>query len=212
MKFNQKTENINYIKISYKDNDGFTHYIKAAVRFMSEYELVASAKLEENDISIDAPKEIELGIACDNGLYKANTILKKIEKENPYILFSIRTPDDMEFQQKREFFRVKLTENANIVYQIGEDEHRLSAMTYDISGNGVRIQLEEPIEFPEDVRLFLSLPDRLIDTKAKYIRTDEEDKILKVSFNFVDLSPSDIDYISHICFQKQMEERRKNLS
>ena len=210
MKFNLNTENINYVKINYKDRNDFAHCIKAAVRFINEIELLVCAKVEE-DLNISTPQEVSLGIACENGLYKAKTTLKRIEKEPPYLLFSMQKPEDMEYQQKREYFRVKVQENANIIYDENAQKIKISALTYDISANGVRIELEKDVSFPEQVRLILSLPQKTIDVKALYIRSDKEDQIIKASFQFLDISQTDLDYISQMCLRKQLEDRRKNL-
>ena len=112
MKFDINIENVNYLKINYRDKNDFAHCIKSAIRLISESEILASAKFEDN-INITAPQEIELSIACDNGLYKTKAKLKRIEFEDPYILFSIKKPEEMEFLQNREYFRVKIQENAN---------------------------------------------------------------------------------------------------
>ena len=210
MKFDLSKESINYVKINYLDNDNFAHYTKAAVRFIGELEFLASTKSEEA-LNIPAPQEVELGIACDNGLYKAKTVLKKVEFEDPYILFTMRKPEEMEYQQNREYFRVKLQENINITYVKEEQEHSLSALTYDLSAKGVRIELDNEIDFPEEVILSLFLQNKIIEVKAKYVRTDNDDNIKKASFQFVDLKEPDLDYISQICFKIQLEERRKNL-
>ena len=211
MKFDLNTENINYLKLTYTDKDGFTHCIKSAIRFINSFEILASAKFEEENINIITPQEVELGIACDNGLYIAKTTLTRVEKEKSYLLFSMRKPTDMEYRQKREYFRVKLQEDANIIFEEDEQEIKISAITYDISANGVRIELEESLTFPEEVNIFLFLPQKTISVKAKYIRTDNEDDIIKASFRFENIAQQDLDYISQICFQKQLEERRKNL-
>ena len=211
MKFDLNIENINYLKITYRDKDGFAHCVKAAVRLISVAEVLACIKYEE-DLSIPAPQDVELGIACVNGFYMTKTKLKKLEKEPPYLLFSMSKPDEMDFQQNREFFRVKLQEDTTIIYyDDNEQEVELSAITYDISANGVRIELDKDIVFPENVKIKLFLPNRQIEVNAKYIRTDNDDNITKASFRFEDLASADLDYISQVCFQKQLEQRRKSL-
>ena len=210
MKFDLNKEVINYVKINYVDNDLFPHYVKAAVRFIGELEFLVSVKSEEN-ISIPIPQTVALGIACDNGLYKAQTQLRSIEFEDPYILFTMNKPEEMEFQQNREYFRVKIQENANISYEKDEQKHSLSVLTYDLSAKGVRIEIEQEIEFPEEVLLSLYFQNKTIEVTAKYIRTDIEDNIIKASFQFKDINQADLDYLSQVCFKKQLEERRKNL-
>ena len=210
MKFDLNIKNINYVKITYKDKSNFSHCIKAAVRLLTESEFLACIRIQE-DFDIKVPQEVELRIACENGLYKSKALLKKIDKDVPYLLFVMKKPEEMEYQQKREYFRVKLQENVTVIYDVDEQLFQISALTYDISANGVRIELEKKINFPQYVKLILHLPDNRIEVGAKYIRTDDEDKQLKASFHFVDISQADTDYISQICFAKQLEERRKNL-
>jgi len=208
MKFDLNTENINYVKITYKDKNNFAHCIKTAIKFIGEYELLTCIKTEDS-LNINIPQEVILGIACDNGLYKTKTTLKKIEEDDGYTLLSMLKPEEMEYQQKREYFRVKLRENVNILYKIDGKEHKLSAITYDISANGVRIELDSQIDFSEYVVISLYLPKKEIKVQAKYIRSDDEDQIIKAAFQFINLSQSDLDYISQICLCKQLEERRK---
>jgi len=210
MKFNLNAENVNYIKISYRDKDNFVHCIKAAIRYINQIEILASAKTDEYSF-ISSPQTVELGIACDNGLYKAKTILQRVEYDSPYILFSLKRPEEMEFHQNREYFRVKIQENVNISYEIDDGTNLLSSVTYDLSAKGVRIELEKEVEFPDEVTLSLFFQNRIIEVKAKYIRTDIDDNIIKASFQFIDIKQPDLDFISQICFKKQLEERRKNL-
>lgn len=210
MKLNINIENVNYIKITYKDKDDFTHCIKASLKRLDEREIVAGAKFDEK-LFLITPQEVKLSIACDNGLYKANTILKHIENDEPYCFFTIKTPDDVEYQQKREYFRIKINENALISYKTDNEVKKISCETFDLSGNGVRLIIDEKYSLPENVNLTLYLPNKTVETEAKYIRTDEEDKILKASFSFINLHDVDLDCISQICLKKQLESRRKLL-
>lgn len=210
MNFDLTSIKINYLKITYNDKDSFTHCVKSAVRNITDYEILASTKLNEN-LNIKTPQEVELSIACDNGLYKAKTELTRVIKEEPYLLFSVRTPKNTEFQQKREFFRVKIKEDANIIFEETKEITQLSVITYDLSANGVRIELDKKYDFPEKVKIILYLPQRIVETKAKFIRTDNEDNIIKASFQLINTPQSDLDYISQVCLKKQIEERKKNL-
>ena len=211
MKLNLNIDNVNYIKIVYKDKNDYAHCIKASLKRMDEREIVACAKFEES-LLINVPQEVMINIACDNGLYKAATQLKHIEKEEPYIFFTMIAPEEIDYQQKREYFRVKINENALISYEEeGEKVKNIACETYDLSANGVRLILDARYNIPSVVNIKLYLSKKIIDVNARYIRTDEEDNILKASFSFADLQESDLDCISQICFQKQLEARRKSL-
>ena len=191
----------------YKDEDNFPHCIKAGIRDMNKHDIYASAKFED-DFYIKTPKNIELGIITETGLYKATTELKYIKKEPPYVFFSIKTPEIAEFNQNREFFRVKIDENATMSYLKNGYEKVISCKTYDLSANGVRLIIDSPAEIPEFATITLHLPNKNIITEAKYIRTDDEDNILKVSYYYSDIKESDLDYISKICLRKQLEQRK----
>ena len=210
MKFNLSYNNINYIKIIYKDNEGFSHCTKAAIKELNKREIYACAKFDDG-LFIRTPQDVELNIAAENGLYKAFTQLLYIKNEAPYVYFMLKTPEDMDYRQSREYFRVKLNENAVISYEENEQIVQIPCETYDISANGVRpISDNNSVKFPESVFITIYFPSKTVKTEAKFIRNDNEDDILKTSFYYTNLSEVDSDYISQLCIQKQLEIRRKN--
>lgn len=206
MKFNLNFENINYIKIVYKNRDDETCCTKAAIKRIGEREIFACAKFDEG-INIQTPQDVTLSFICDNGLYRTNTVLKFIEPDEPYVFFTLKTPDELEFQQNREYFRVKLTESAYIIH----NGKIIPCKTCDISANGVRLILPEQINDLDEVVIDILFKPKDVRAKAKYVRTDDEDGIIKTSFQFIDLPESDVDIISQKCIQKQLEAKRNIL-
>jgi len=206
MKFNLDFEKIKYIKITYSEANGTLHCAKAAVKNISAREIYACTKTE-TPLFIKTPQEISLGIICDNGLYKASTTLKFIQNQEPYVFFTMKYPDDFDYQQNREFFRVRMEGNVLVRFS----ENVIPCKIYDISANGIRVALDNDIQFPDNVTLDILFSQKSVKTAAKYIRTDIEDDILKAAFNFVNLSDSGRDIISQKCIQKQLEDKRKQL-
>ena len=212
MKFNLDVNNINYIKFVYKDADGFAHYVKASIKRLNDREIFVCSKYEDN-VHIDTPQDIELSFACDNGLYKSNTELKFVEKDSPFVFFTIKTPENIEYHQNREYFRVKLNEDVLILYKTeNEKPVNIKGEIYDLSANGVRITVDknENISLPDIVQIVLYLSGKNIETQAKFIRAEDDEKCKRIAFNFIDLKESSADYISQICFKKQLENKRKN--
>lgn len=203
MQFNLNLENINYVKIIYQDREGGACCVKAALRSLNEREIFACAKFEEG-LSIETPQEVTISFICDNGLYRTTTTLKSIENAEPYVFFTLLTPQGIEYQQNREYFRVRMDDNAIVKF----NDQTFACKMYDISANGVRLVLDKDLQIPEFVELDMLFADRSIKTKAKYIRTDNEDKIWKASFNFLNISDNDVDYISKKCIQIQLSNRR----
>lgn len=204
MKFNLSPEKIKYIKLTYDDNSGISHCAKAAFKSFMGGEIYACAKVDM-PLYIKTPQDIQLSIICDEGLYRASTILTGVENEEPYAYFTIITPQDYDYQQKREFFRVRM--DGNVIMRFGSKI--TTGKIYDISANGIRLQLDENTDIPQDVTLDILFEPKSIKTAARYIRTDCDEGIQKAAFCFVNLSDTGRDIISQKCIQKQLEEKRK---
>ena len=205
MKFNLNLDNINYIKIVYKDKSGTVCCTKAAIKNMNEREIFACAKFEDN-LFLDTPQEVSLSFVCENGLYRTSTTLKSIENDAPYIFFVMKTPVGIEYQQNREYFRVKMDEDAIISFE----NETIPCKIHDISANGVRLILLRKVDIPEEVNLDLLFSEKELKIKSKFIRFDTEDNIPKVSFEFLGITDSERDFISQKCIQKQLEYKRSS--
>lgn len=210
MKFNIEPSNINYIKIICKDRNGSTCCLKAPVKNMNEKEIYAVLKTEQ-PINIKTPQDILLNIVCDDGLYRASTVLKYIRFEEDLINLTIQTPEETTFQQKREYFRVKLEERVILSYPFEGKMQRFPLKICNISASGICLELNEEIYIPDEVELDILFPQKSIKTKAKFVRIDKEEGILHASFNFLEISEHDVDIISQRCIQIQLEHKRSQL-
>ena len=204
MKFNLNLENINYIKIIYTDSDNVGHYAKAAIKRLGEKEIYACMKYEK-ELKVPAPQEVSISFACENALYTAKTTLKFVENQDPYVFFTLKTPDEIEYQQNREYFRVRIDGDAILSFP----GTVMPCKIYDISANGVRLKLDKSIQIPEIVMIDILFSPKEVKTKAKFIRTDNEDGIIKASFTFIDIPEASRDIISQKCIQKQLSDKRK---
>ena len=203
MRFNLALESIKYLKIGYKDKNDIGHFTKAAVKNIRERDIIASVKFEDG-LYINTPQDVSLSFVCENGLYKADAQLKYIENTAPYVIFTLKTPENMEYKQSREYFRVKMDNNVILSFE----NHSVNCKIYDISANGIRLKLSEEIEIPKKVKLDILFADKDIKTDAEYIRTDNEDGILKASFCYKNLPENLRDIISQKCIQKQLTDKK----
>ena len=206
MKFNLNLNNINYIKLIYHSENNTACCTKAAIKFMGEREITACARFE-GGLRIETPQEVTLSFICDNGLYRTNTTLKYITNEEPYTFFILKTPQGLEYQQNREYFRVNINEDALLSF----NSKVIACKTNDISANGVRLILPEKFDIPQNVIIDLLIRPNGVKAKAKFVRYDNEDDILKASFSFTGLPENAVDTISQLCIQKQLEYRRNSL-
>ena len=215
MRFALDINNVNYIKIVYKDTNGISHCTKAMPKQIGEKEIIACAKSEITP-KVEAPQEVSLSFACDDGLYKTTAILKYITTlydDESYVYFRIKTPEEIEYRQDREFFRVRAGIKVIIYYNrpdIGQIQ-KLECYAYDISANGIRVWFMEPTDIPQNTQLEIIFEERKIYTNAFCVRTDFENKISMLSFKFDKIKEQDADYISQFCIKKQLEQKRSQL-
>lgn len=207
MKFNLDTDSINYIKIVFKDSQNNTCCKKAAIKRMNEREIFACAKVD-NELYLQTPQNILVSFVCENGLYRTSSVLKYVENKDDYVYFALKTPEGIEYQQSREYFRVKMDENATISF----DNNIIQCKVHDISANGARFIMPQKVSMPEEVTIDILFSPKSIKTRAKFVRYDEEDGILKASFHFKHMLESDMDIISKKCIQKQLEYKRTLLN
>ena len=211
MKFTFNLEDIRYIKILYLDNNNSPHTVKGAVKSINDREIVSCIKFQEN-IDVKYNQNVTLSIICNEGLYRTETRLKSVDIEEPYIFFILDTPQGMEFQQNREYFRVPGAYNCAYYIHSEDGTTCLTGKTFDISANGVSIIVPVHAVSKENSELEIMINERTVRAYAKCVRSEETADGYKLSFTFEQISNSDRDYISQICIKKQHEQKRNSLS
>ena len=205
MKLNLK--DIKYVKICYEDRWDESVSVKGAITRILENKIIVTSKFEEKPFII-APQDIELNFISDEGLYKTKTVLESTDYSAPYLTFYLQFPKNITFSQQREFFRVNVTEGAILSYHKNDVTERIICKTFDLSAKGVCIELPQRIDLPETVCLNIIFNNKEIRLNAKFIRFFVDNTTPKASFQFINPKEEDVDYISKICIQKQLENKR----
>ena len=210
MNFNLKVEEINYIKFSYNGKKGYKKDFRAIVKSYGDKTLIAYAKNQGN-LHADLPQEVTLFFICNDGVYNASCQLKSIEIEEPYAIYVFEKPQNILYEQKREFFRIPAV--FDCTYYITNDNQTTEYKTKstDLSANGISILIPNT-ENPEAFSIItIFLDGKQITAPIKYIRNEKYNDSYKYSFTFTDLKEKDRDFISQFCFQKQLERKRNSL-
>lgn len=205
MKFDLDIDKIEYLKILLKkDNNYFLQ--KAMINTITDTELVASFSVTEK-FNIEYPQNVRLSIVAVNGMYYADTILKAARKEISSYLIFLQKPKEIEYRQKRDFFRINSKETAILKF----NGKIIDCFTENVSASGVCLRLSSQIEIPDEVYLELYFKDIRICTKAKLIRVERCNvREVLAAFTFVNMSTQDEDLISKFCIQKQLELKRQD--
>lgn len=210
MKFNLDLENIKYIKILYKDINNKPCFKKAILKSINERELLACARYETNHI-IEFPQEIIISFICNDGLYRTKTVLNKIEKDEPYNFFIIEPPAGIEYQQNREYFRVSTSIDCTYYVHSNNDIINLPAKTYDISANGISIDIKTPLIPQDDAGIIIDINGQKINTKIRFVRKEQINNIYRLSFFYTNITENDRNIISQFCLKKQFEQKRNSI-
>lgn len=206
MNFSLNLDDIKYVKIIYKDKDNSVHCVKAAIRTINDRQIYVCAK-QENSINIKTPQEITLSFICENGLYRTKTELIYVEHKEPYVFFTIKTPQGIEYQQNREYFRVRMNEKATLYTTTS----KINCNIYDISASGIRLSLDKKYDISEKVEIEINFNDKSVRVKAKFVRFDIEAENIKAAFNFYSMPENIRDIIAQKCIQKQLQDKRNSL-
>lgn len=208
MKFNLDIDDIKYLKILYKDNNGQPALIKTALKKIDDKTIITCAKNDKEDFNIKTPQEVTLSIICQDGLYRTTTKIKSCSYEHPYLFIFLETPDGLEYQQNREYFRVLADFNCSYYVNYEDCSRNFNVKTYDISANGVSILLPCHAVSENDSEIDMMIDDRIVHAKIRYVRSEKFDDGYKVSFTYTDISTQDRDCISKACIKKQLENKR----
>lgn len=207
MKFNLELENILYVKILYANSEGRPSTIKTAIKRIDKREIIACVKYEDM-FRIDCPQQITLSIVCAEGLYRTKTLLKSYSAEAPYIFIYLETPNSLEYEQNREYFRVPVSYKCAYLVNNNGQLATFDTQIMDISASGVSIFLPVHVFSEDDAEISMMLEEKLVSAKVKYVRSERIDDGYKLSFMYTQISDKDRDYISQICIKKQLEAKR----
>ena len=177
---------------------------------MDEREIIACSRYE-SVLDVDYPQDVTLSIVCNDGLYRTKTRLKSFEADEPYTFFYLETPQNIEYQQNREYFRVPMAYRCTYSIVLNREPIKIEAKTVDISANGVSIIAPQLIVLDRDIDLALDINGKIINTKSKFVRSEKLDNGYKISFMYKKITENDRDIISQACIKKQLEQKRNRL-
>lgn len=153
----------------------------------------------------------------DDAIYLFITeLLDKVTRDNiPMLVFSNPGEENFIRVQRRQYVRVEAAVDVAVYPTIGNFKP-FTTVTADISAGGMALILpkDHQIKEGEQIDAWLSLAYRsgeinYLHTKAKAIRIIDDKGILKGSFQFIDMKESERQKIIRFCFEKQLEQRKK---
>ena len=207
MLFNLISEDIKYIKILYKDNDGKACSIKSCINKINDTSIIATYKYDEK-ISIEAPQKIVLSIICSDGLYRTQTLLKSVHDKYPYMILNMEIPKNIDFQQNREYFRVPVKFDCVYSVKVENNFEDYYVETIDLSASGISIFMKTLNITEGESFIKLNIDGNSIKIRVEYVRSEKLENGYQVAFIYKDIKESSRDIIAKACIQKQLSDKR----
>ena len=133
----------------------------------------------------------------------------------PMIILSCPSSEEFLKIQRREYVRVETKVDVSIEY----DGRFTPLVTEDLSAGGLAVILSRPVNFREgdEVKLTIVLPYsngdiKYVQTSAVIVRIFEKGEIRLASIQFTDTDDIDKQHIVRLCFERQLQLRKKELN
>ncbi len=186
-----------------------------------EENLKKQKELEEEEkkkYSANCPQEVVLKFVIDDLLYVAKTELKGIGIKASKVYFNVKAPAVLKLKQRRRFYRIVLRRLCMLVAtNITGSENSFIAKSINLSAGGILLNGLEPVVdgsrnviYPNEYKAYNIVivlePDKVIKLEARYVRQEAGKKSKRYAFEFINVSPEKIDFLSKYVIRKQIEK------
>lgn len=170
-----------------------------------------------NYLMLHSNEKIEMNSYLDDGrCYKFYTTIISRGKENNIIYYKMSLPFDIEKIQRRNFFRVDLTnivEYKKITLVEEEDFDNIpykKGIMVDLSAGGLKLKIRETIKNGDLLLVKMKLNETEMNLKCDIVRIqDTEDKEQLCGLRFINIAPAQSELIVSELF-KIMRRQRAN--
>ena len=209
LEINQKLE-IEVLSGSYQGN-----YLSKVADFLDEGIVITGLYREGAPLPLRLDQPVNVYYTTDRAAYKFKSkILKRTNKPIPLLL--IEKSDSVTRIQRRDYFRLEVTGTVDI-YKMPEDKEYPKKITearlLDISGGGIKMQLEKKFDKNEEVYICLKnilAPKEFI--KSEIVRVEKEnDELYNYGVKFSEIEEEQREEIIQWIFAYQRKNRRKGL-
>lgn len=154
----------------------------------------------------------------NKNVFQFNTEIKKyLQTKIPSIAIMLPDKDEIKRIQRREFVRISTVVDVTIKDKENSNTS-FETVTVDISGGGAAILVpnNHTMNIDEEYSLIINLPmnnekKHFVSVVGKVVRLTDKNDVHIASIDFQDISTSTEQKIIRFCFEKQREERQKEL-
>ncbi len=144
-------------------------------------------------------------------------VLGRIKSNIPMIMLALPANDQFIRIQRREYVRVATPVDIAVEY----NQQNYQYVAEDISAGGLAINIPKIVPFKEndELQLIIVLPFsnsnegvKYVHTSARVIRIIEKDQRMLATLQFTNTDDVDRQYIVRFCFERQLQNRKKETS
>ncbi|WP_114458105.1 flagellar brake protein [Halanaerobium sp. DL-01] len=173
--------------------------------------LITGLYREGASLPVRINQDIEVYFTTERAAYKFKSRVKKRLKE-PFPLLYIEKPENIIRIQRRDYFRLEVSGQITIYSQ--EEEKLMEARLLDISGGGIKIEVDEHFDKGQKIKVELKniLKEKEL-ISASVVRSHKKDhKSWELGIKFEDIEENLREEIIQWIFAYQRENRKKGLS
>ncbi|MGM0602302.1 MAG: flagellar brake protein [Bacillota bacterium] len=173
--------------------------------------LITGLYREGSPLPVRLKQNIEVYFTTERAAYKFKSRVKKRLKE-PFPLLYIKKPDDITRIQRRDYFRLEVSGKLDIY--TSEEEKLMEARLLDISGGGIKIEVDEFVNKGEEIKVDLkNILKKKELISASVVRSHKKDhKSWELGIQFEDIRENVREEIIQWIFAYQRKNRKKGLN
>lgn len=173
--------------------------------------LVTGLYREGSPLPVRLKQDIEVYFTTERAAYKFKSRVKKRLKE-PFPLLYIKKPENIIRIQRRDYFRLEVSGQINIYSP--EEEKLMEARLLDISGGGLKIEVDKYLDKGEKIKVELkNILKKKELVSASVVRSHKKDhKSWELGIQFEDIKENLREEIIQWIFAYQRKNRKKGLN
>ncbi len=178
--------------------------------------------IEGNKFNVNCPQPVMLKFVFNEILYVSHAQLVEVHSKGSKVIFKLKAPDVLRFQQHRRFYRINLKRLCVLIASNSQGSSDVFvARSINLSAGGVLINRLETISQdnkfvsinPEDYEAFNLILvielEKVLKLSARYVRQEEGAKSWRYGFEFINISKDKIDFINKYVIGKQISKLRE---
>lgn len=205
------------IEIEIDNEESFLKMKSTVVRVISDSEISVTIPIHQGKVyPLSIGRELDIVFHKENKgrFYFTGEVINRMERGN-FKVAIVKKVSDIKYFQRRDFFRFNIVLDMDLeIFENGDVVKKISAVSKDISGGGLRLITKEALAINTVVKCIIFLDDKIIEPFGKVTRCVSLPDVIKkyeVGVCFTGIDEIIRSKIISFIFKSQRKLRKKGL-